>query len=281
MRVLPAIIIALAGVCTVVTGAAPPDLVQAKLLADVDSVKPGKPFNLGVLLTIKPGWHVYWKNPGDSGMATSVQWKLPDGFKAGELRFPIPVRFGQSGEVLGFGYHDELLLTATVTPPNNLDAGKPLQLAADVAWLVCEKLCIPGKAGVSLSLPVGDAKPANQDVFEKWNPRIPAQLSAETAANLGVSEFGIKRQSFDDPPIAYISWLKMPRDVHWFPVPPPANGVEKEQTKNGDNESEYSFTLVPPPAKDQAPMSFLVTYTDSDGKPQGVEFTVNLPPAKK
>jgi len=80
------------------------DLVTATLLADVDSVKAGKTFNLGVLLKIKPGWHVYWKNPGDSGMATKVNWKLPQGFEAGELRFPVPTRFVQPGDVITFGY---------------------------------------------------------------------------------------------------------------------------------------------------------------------------------
>src|SRR5205814_10225203 len=124
----------------------------ATLLADVDSVKAGKPFTLGVLLKIKPGWHVYWKNPGDSGLPTRVTWTMPEGFTAGELRFPIPTRFDQPGDIIGYGYHDELHLTATVTPPKNLDAGKPLTFGADVAWLVCEKVCLPGKASVSVEL---------------------------------------------------------------------------------------------------------------------------------
>src|SRR5438067_6037154 len=87
------------------TMAAPPkELVTATLLADVDSVKAGKPFTLGVLLKIKPGWHVYWKNPGDSGLPTRVTWKLPEGFTADELRFPIPTRFDQPGDIIGYGY---------------------------------------------------------------------------------------------------------------------------------------------------------------------------------
>src|SRR5436309_1360323 len=112
-------------------GAPPKDLVTAALLADVDSVKAGKPFTLGVLLKIKPGWHVYWKNPGDSGLPTRVTWKLPEGFTADELRFPIPTRFDPPGDIIGYGYHDELLLTATVTPTKNLDASKPLTFGAD------------------------------------------------------------------------------------------------------------------------------------------------------
>src|SRR5438874_269026 len=121
-----------AGPAVTAAAAAPPgkDLVAVTLLADVDSVKAGKTFNLGVLLKIKPGWHVYWKNPGDSGMATKVNWKLPQGFEVGALRFPIPTRFVQPGDVITYGYEDELLLTATVTPPKNLDAGEPLTFVA-------------------------------------------------------------------------------------------------------------------------------------------------------
>src|SRR5687768_7216726 len=69
-------------------GTPPKDLVKAELVTEVASVKPGEPFSAGVLLKMKPHWHVYWKNPGDSGMATGVQWRLPEGFVAGPLAFP-------------------------------------------------------------------------------------------------------------------------------------------------------------------------------------------------
>src|SRR5437667_5864341 len=86
MRFLLAMAVGLALFCSVAAGVAmgarPADLVQARLLADVDSVQPGKPFKLAVLLTIKPLWHVYWENPGDSGMETRVQGKLTSGVQA-------------------------------------------------------------------------------------------------------------------------------------------------------------------------------------------------------
>src|SRR5688500_19515152 len=100
-------------------GAAMPkanELVQAQLLADVSAVKPGEEFTLGVLLKIKPKWHIYWKYPGDAGLPTTVKWKLPDASAAAspqpELRFPLPVRFDQPGDVVGYGYKDEVLLMA-------------------------------------------------------------------------------------------------------------------------------------------------------------------------
>src|SRR5688500_13992517 len=148
----------------------PKDLVQAELLADVASVKPGEEFTLGVLLKIKPKWHIYWKYPGDAGLPTTVKWKLPDaseGAPQPELRFPLPVRFDQPGDVVGYGYKDEVLLTARVKAPEG-PAGSSKEFAADVSWLVCEDVCIPGKAKVKLSIPLADeTKPANKELFEK------------------------------------------------------------------------------------------------------------------
>src|SRR5215207_6748481 len=83
------------------------DLVKGELLADVTAVKPGGTFNVGVLLRIERGWHVYWTNPGDSGLPTKVKLHVPEGFKVGEVRMPVPVKFDQPGGVLGYGYERE------------------------------------------------------------------------------------------------------------------------------------------------------------------------------
>src|SRR5437868_13004960 len=75
------------------------ELVQAKLLADVSAVVPGKPFTAGLLLHMVPNWHTYWKFPGDAGIATEIQWKLPDGWKVGEIRWPIPLKLNEPGDI--------------------------------------------------------------------------------------------------------------------------------------------------------------------------------------
>lgn len=178
--------VAFAHLATAAADAAiPKDLVKAELTVDVATAKPGVPFTLGVRLTIKPAWHVYWKNPGDSGAPTRVKWNLPAGFTAGDLQFPIPKRIELPGDEVNFGYEDEVMLLATITPPADLPPGKAIDLSADVSWLVCEKVCIPGKATVKLSLPVGDATtPANEDFFAKWRKRLP--VPAEKLSGVGV-----------------------------------------------------------------------------------------------
>src|SRR5262245_50194287 len=93
-----------------------PAHVTAALVADVETLAPGRPFRLGVRLIHAPGWHTYWKEPGDSGMATRIDWALPPGFAAGPLEWPAPARHEESGLVTNV-YFGETTLSARVTPP--------------------------------------------------------------------------------------------------------------------------------------------------------------------
>ena len=261
--------------------AAPKDLVKAELLADVASVQPGQPFTAGIRLTMKPHWHVYWKNPGDAGQATSVEWKLPQGFTAGELKFPIPVTFEQPGPVIGYGYENEVLLTATITPPADLVAGKTIDLEAAVTWLVCDPMtCIPGNASLKLQLPTGpETKPANAELFAKGRQQFPVPLDASPVNQTGpIKQTGIEGTA--GGATAFVKWAKMPADVQWFPLPPQKSGVENLQTRSEGDVSRMTFSLSPAP-KGPAQMQFLVAFTDENGKRQGVEFGVKLPPAAK
>ena len=132
------------------------ELVKVELLAEPAAIMPGEPFTVGIKLSMKEHWHTYWRNPGDSGEPTQVTWKLPQGFAAGDLEWPAPSLI-RVGPAASFGYEGETILLARITPPRDVRPGTTVNLAADVAYLVCEKICIPGEASVSLSLPVSEA----------------------------------------------------------------------------------------------------------------------------
>ena len=281
MRILLALLFVSIVSSTPLQGAAPKDLVKAELLADVDSVQPGRPFTAGIRLTMKPHWHVYWKNPGDAGQATSVQWKLPEGFTAGELKFPIPITFEQPGPVIGYGYENEVLLMATITPPADLAPGKTIDLEAAVTWLVCDpKTCVPGNANLKLQLPAGpETKPANAELFARWRQQFPVPLDAAPVKQTApIRQAGIEGTA--DDATAFVRWAKRPADVQWFPLPPQRSGVENLQTRSDSDVSRMTFSLSPAP-KGPAQMQFLVAFTDENGERQGVEFGVKLPPAAK
>ena len=151
-------------------------LVKAELLADTNAVVPGKPFTVGLLLRMAPGWHTYWKFPGDAGIPTELKWKLPPGWKVGEIQWPIPLKLNEPGDIQIYGYHDEVLLMQKITPLASI-SDSTITLAAEASWLVCEKICIPGNASVQVALPVSaTGMPANADLFARFRRLLPQDM---------------------------------------------------------------------------------------------------------
>src|SRR5437762_8569430 len=144
------------------------ELVKAELLADTSAIVPGKPFTVGLLLRMVLGWHSYWQFPGDAGIPTEIKWKLPIGWKVGEIQWPIPLKLSEPGDIQIYGYHDEVLLMQRVTPPPSVrDAN--MKLVADANWLVCKKKCIPSGKSYQLELPISaNSSPGNTDLFERF-----------------------------------------------------------------------------------------------------------------
>jgi len=150
------------------------ELVRAELIADTTAIVPGKSFTVGLLLHMVPGWHTYWKFPGDAGIPTELKWNLPPGWKAGEIQWPIPLKLHEPGDIQIYGYHDEVLLMQEITPPPAARPESVIPLSADASWLVCEKICIPGNAKLKLDLPVaGDAALANRELFDRFRKQLP------------------------------------------------------------------------------------------------------------
>ncbi len=154
--------------------------VQADLIAPTTAIVPGQPFQVGLRQIITPNWHTYWKNPGDSGEPTKIEWQLPKGFAASPIKWPIPNAL-PVGPLMNYGYSDTLLLPITITPPKTLDA-QAVTLKAKARWLVCEKICIPESATVSLKLAV--ATPVNQPtasahagLFEAVERQLPIDMA--------------------------------------------------------------------------------------------------------
>jgi thiol:disulfide interchange protein/DsbC/DsbD-like thiol-disulfide interchange protein len=133
--------------------------VVAELVSEHETIRPGEPFTVGIALRPSPGWHTYWQNPGDSGLPTRVDWKLPPGFRAGALEWPHPVRLGVSPFVT-FGYEADSLLLTTIDAPPGLASGSEADIVATARWLACrEDACVPGKADLSLRIRVADSAP--------------------------------------------------------------------------------------------------------------------------
>jgi len=150
--------------------------VHAELLCDAASIQPGMTFRLGVRLVMENGWHVNWTNPGDAGLAPSIAWKLPAGFRAGLVRWPLPERF-VTGPLVIFGYAGDVLLETDVRAPAGLAPGQTVDLAAEVSWLACADACVPDSARVRMQLPVEAVARADAEAvarFETTRARCPS-----------------------------------------------------------------------------------------------------------
>jgi len=148
--------------------------VDAELVAETRSIVAGRPLTLALRLQHEPGWHTYWRNPGDSGLATSIRWELPEDFRAGPLRWPAPARLAIP-PLANFGYEGETLLLTDIETPAGLLPGTRATFGAQAEWLVCREICLPGGARFRLSLPIV-AAPPEPDPY--WGPRI-ARARAE------------------------------------------------------------------------------------------------------
>jgi thiol:disulfide interchange protein DsbD len=152
--------------------------VEASLLAEKTAVQAGKPANVGLRLRMEPHWHTYWKNPGDSGLPTRIQWELPAGWKAGEIQWPYPKPL-PVGPLMNYGYEDDVLLVSPITPAADAKPG-PHTLKAKADWLVCKDVCIPEKGELDLVVNVAAAEGAPDTKVASHFERARNQLPVET-----------------------------------------------------------------------------------------------------
>lgn len=148
----------------------------------------------GLLFKMEPGWHIYWKNPGDAGEPPVANWTLPKGISASALEFPAPKRL-PLGPLMDFGYENEVLFPFKFTVSNAAKAG-PAVLHVHVSWLVCRATCIPGKADLEVTrnvvLGAGDAASAVPEIFRAYESLIPKALPDGDAAKFEATATGFR-----------------------------------------------------------------------------------------
>ena len=135
----------------------------------------GGTVTLGLYLEPNPGWHAYWLNPGDAGLAPRMRWDLSEGFEAAPFDFPVP-HILPFIDLITYAYEESILLLSDVTVPAGLSPGESVQLQGRASWVVCDdELCVPENTTLSLTLPVGDGGPdaAQAGRFAAARARLP------------------------------------------------------------------------------------------------------------
>src|SRR5882724_11062748 len=249
-------------------------LVRAELLADTTAIVAGKSFTVGLLLRMAPGWHTYWKFSGDAGLPTELKWKLPPGWKVGDIQWPIPLKTIDPGDIETYGYENEVLLIQEITPPSKLDDSSA-KLSTEANWLVCEKICIPGSATLQLDLPVAStSQPANTDVFARYQRLLPQNLPGPNVARADWSRVGSDLRL----KITSETLAKYPA-IDFFPLPEQETivGHPAVQSRN-NNEILFRIPLESAP-KDLSSIAGLVVFAQQPNSDDRAAWQITSAPA--
>jgi thiol:disulfide interchange protein/DsbC/DsbD-like thiol-disulfide interchange protein len=187
---LPLVAFAQAGAGSVVQT----ERVRAELMVHApEGVAPGKKLWLGLQLKHQPEWHTYWKNPGDSGLPTSLQWTLPPGVVAGDIDWPVPKKL-PLGHLANYGYEGTVLLPVplTVTPEFKPSVAGDLPVKVKATWLVCRQECIPEDGEFAVSVPTRSSTALNAAAFQASFDAQPKPVRAASEAQVAGNVIKVK-----------------------------------------------------------------------------------------
>ncbi len=158
---------------------------HVRLISEQDVVSPGGEFWVGFDLVLDDDWHVYWQNPGDSGLSPKIKWYLPSGFSAGDIHWPYPERLNV-GPLTSFGYGHEVLLLVPVSYDRNFQSYKDVNLHARLSWLACRDVCVTGRADLNLPMavvkdPSGITFNSFKNLFDQTRQNLPQLISSITS----------------------------------------------------------------------------------------------------
>lgn len=238
----------------------PERYVTLSLITESAAIAAGESITIGLREDIYPGWHVYWKNPGDSGEPTRIKWILPKGFSISEAIWPAPEKL-PFGPLTNYGHEEELILLHTLSAPDNFEGG-PVTIRANVDLLVCHEICIPESGSVSLTLNAGG--PSHEQTLSTAQNSVPLPVGWDASFKEAGKDL-IVTITPDDP-----SLFEGARDFALFP----------EEWGLVDNTATASMALsgdklIIAQARGLRPLSevptdkMVLTYTDSHGGADG------------
>ena len=203
--------IAASGTAAAAAEQMPSEHVVASLVSEYDSLVAGRTSRVALRLVHQPLWHTYWIVPGDAGLPTRLSWKLPQGFQAGPVQWPVP-QLLRVGDLANYGYEGTVLLPVDIAVPPTALPGSRVRLAAHADWLVCKDVCIPEGADLTLELPVAvqaRATPAKfEQEFAATASKIPQPLTlAQARATLDGSR--IRLQFAPDRPLDRVQFFPL------------------------------------------------------------------------
>ncbi len=251
--------------------------VDVSFHAAKETFEPGQAMWVGVRFDIEPQWHIYWRNPGDAGMATILEWTLPPGWTASRIHWPLPRRFTDFGGLRAFGYEDQVVLLTRITPPADGSAVPVTQapLAARVQWLACRDRCVLGEAALASDTAAVDAA-----LIMEWRRRLPVALNADprvldvqTQMVTSPGELGQRAVVAAD-----VSWAGDVAETEWYPHAPPGAEIVDVVTTTSGRQTRIEATVqgMTPRFRGYMALPGVLVYRDQEGTRRGVLVTLEL-----
>ena len=240
--------------------------VRAELVAHApQGITPGGEVWVGLAIDHQPHWHTYWKNPGDSGLPTTLQWQLPAGVSAAEIDWPTPQRL-PIGPLVNYGYEGKLLLPVRLAVPAGFTADSlPVKLHAD--WLVCKDVCIPESGEFVLDIPARAASMGRGADFDAALAARPAPAAGvQASASLADGALALR---VDGLPAA---WQGKP--IAFFPE---TGGVIDNAAKAGASwqGAQWNVRLPLSDQRSESPTTLPAVLT-TPGEPRGLRLEVAI-----
>lgn len=241
---------------------------HVRLVRSAATVGAETTFLLGVEFDIRPGWHIYWRNPGGAGLATEIRWQIPEPFVAGDLQWPLPIGFTQSGDIPGYGYEKSVVLAAEIRSKAGILDRQIV--GANVSWLACKDVCVLGSAKLENELA---ALPVSA-VFEEWPGDLPRKLDSENPVFTLTTRGGPADGNLG----LWLQWRQTPRFVEWYPDPP--EGLEvtgvTTKTRGGLTRIDCGVRRMQGSSGTTNTLNSVVVMTDNNGVRRGWNLAVDI-----
>ncbi len=237
------------------------DVTQRELIADTAAVEPGKPFYVGFHFKMQKDWHMYWRFAGGPGDPfTLINWKLPKGWSAEAVDYPIPEVDAPTKNFPWpyYVYADEVVFPVKITPPDKITVTE-VTIGASFSWQICKAICLQGKDEKALKLTVGPAKPANEKLFAHWL----AELPQTDKPPVGDVKFEMHGKNL----AVRVTGAPADAKVDFFPIPPRELRMEFEMEKTiGTETAPDGARVFTYPFGSELPWSGLLVVTGADGQ---------------
>jgi thiol:disulfide interchange protein DsbD len=245
------------------------ELVDLGIYSNVKQIQIGSDFYVAIKLSVADEWHIYWKNPGDSGLPTEVEWTLPKGVETvGGLKWQTPERIEWSGMV-NYGFENDVYLIQKFKTSRTVDL-KSIEITANVSWLICKEKCIPQNDEATIKIAV-------DEMFEKSSESkliLDLLATAPKTFNSEKSIFKAGKEKLE------VKLLDMPVDVaevtDLFVVTDEiVENSAKIEIKNNKNSATVELKLSPYATEMPVELELLVLYKDKNGSPKSYETIIN------